>query len=46
MVKGTFNERVNRFMQMSLKWQEDLNQGIKKPCSYYQKQFHVGMTPK
>ena len=46
MVKGTFNERVNRFMQMSLKWQEDLNRGIKRPCSYYQKTFHVGMTPK
>ena len=46
MVKGNFEQRVNRFTRMALEWQDDINRGIVKPHSYYQRKFHVGMTPK
>ena len=46
MVKGNFEQRVNRFTRMALEWQDDVNRDIIKPNSYYQRKYHFGMTPK
>ena len=40
MVKGNFEQRVNRFTRMALEWQDDVNRDIIKPSSYYQRKYH------
>lgn len=45
-IVGTTEDRLTRFMSMSLHWQRDLRNKVNRPASYYFGKYHLGKVRK